>query len=145
MPSETTWIVAADGASARFFVRPVAGAPLSELKELALTAEAERRHHGQATAVHDAANHGHLAPPHHHDRQDDDERHFLAHIAGRINLAVDEHSVGRLVICAPPRALGVLRDRMSAAARRLVTIEVAKDLVRENVRDIDARMKEHKV
>jgi protein required for attachment to host cells len=138
--SETTWIVVADGDSARFLIRVRPGVQLTELTELALTTAGERQLHAHATAVHDAVNHGHLVLPAHRNRQDTGEQHFLAHIAGRINLAVEEHAVGRLVICAPPRALGILRDHLSEAASRLVAQEVPKDLVRESLHDIDDRL-----
>jgi protein required for attachment to host cells len=145
MTSETTWVVAADGNAARFFVRPREGVPLTELTELALTADAERRAHGRDTAVHDGANHGHQAHHDHENLQDSGERHFLRHIAGRLNLAVEEHAVARLVICAPPRALGILRDHLTAGTRAHIVEEIAKDLVRESVRDLDERLKPSRV
>jgi protein required for attachment to host cells len=141
MTSETTWVVVADGNAARFFTRVRDGVPLVEIDELALTAAAERQQHGRETAVHDGVNHGHQVHPAHQNVQNTDELHFLRHIAGRINLAVEEHAVGRLVLCAPPRALGALRDHLSDAARALVVIEIAKDLVRESAREIDERLK----
>ncbi|MDP3739220.1 MAG: host attachment protein [Hyphomonadaceae bacterium] len=145
MTSETTWVVVADGNAARFFVRAREGVPLTELTDLALTADAERRARGGDTAVHEGVNHGHQAHPAHENRQDSGERVFLRHIAGRLNLAVEEHAVGRLIICAPPRALGVIRDHVTAATRALVVAEIAKDLVREGVREIDERLKPSKV
>jgi len=138
--SETTWIVVADGDSARFLLRVRPGAKLTELTELALTAAGERRLHTHGTAVHDAVNHGHLVLPAHRNRQDTGEQHFLAHIAGRINLAVEECAVGKLAVCAPPRALGLLREHLSEAARRLVVREIPKDLMRESLHDIDDRL-----
>jgi len=145
MTAQATWIIAADGAKARFFVRQAPGVPLEELADLALTATAELRLQRHASAVHDGADHGHHALADHHDKQDEGEHHFLSHIAGRINLAVENHAIGRLAICAPPRALGALRDHLSPAAVRLVAAEIAKDVVRETVCELDDRMKAHKV
>jgi protein required for attachment to host cells len=141
MTSDTTWVVAADGNVARFFTRVRDGVPLIEIDKLTLTAASERQRHGRETPVHDGVNHGRQVRPAHENVQNTDELQFLRHIAGRINLAVEEHAVGRLVLCAPPRALGVLRDHLSAAARAFVVTEIAKDLVRESVRDIDERLK----
>ena len=144
MTSETTWVVVADGNVARFFTRVREGVPLVEIDKLALTAASERQKHGRETLVHDGVNHGRQVRPAHENVQNTDELHFLRHIAGRINLAVEEHAVGRLVLCAPPRALGALRDHLTAPARALIVVEIAKDLVREGLRDIDERLKPSK-
>ncbi len=141
MASQTTWVVLADGASARFLTRAKPELPLVELADLALTAAAEQRLHGQVTAVHDGVNHGHQVRLAHENLQNEGERHFLSHVAGRINLAVEEHAVGQIIIWAPPRALGVLRDHLAAGARRLVKAEIAKDILRETPREIDERLR----
>src|SRR5689334_20305520 len=136
MKSDTTWVVVADGDTARFLLRVRPEVQLSELTELALTADQERRLHHRPTAVHDGANQGPFVLPAHRNQQRVAEEHFLGHVAGRINLAVEEHAVGRLVLCAPPRALGMLRNHLSDAARQLIVEELAKDLVRETTRAI---------
>lgn len=141
MTSETTLVLVADGNSARFFTRPNDNLPLTELRELSLTAEALRRRHGRASAVHDGANHGHQVRPAHDTIQNDSERQFLRHIAGRLNLAVEENAAGSLIVIAPPRGLGVLRDHLSPGAKARVVREIAKDIVRESVTEIDARLR----
>lgn len=141
MTTETTWIVIADGARARFFHRVRPGLRLEELTDLAFTAAGARKLYRHATAVHDGANHGDHRHHERHDGHDDDEQHFLAHIAGRINLAMTANAYGRLVICAPPRALGVLRNHVTEVARERIIMELDKDIVRDNVRDIDERLR----
>jgi protein required for attachment to host cells len=145
MTPETTWIVIADGAMARFFFRTRPGIPLQELTDLQITAEQARHIHGHAAAVHDGVNHGSAGRGEQHDGHDADEQHFLSHIAGRINLATRENAYSRLVICAPPRALGVLRGHMTEAARGRVVLEIAKDIVRDKLRDIDDRLRGHRI
>src|SRR5690349_16233005 len=145
MSSETTWVVVADGLAARFFVRPRSGVPLSELSDLALTAAKERRLRHRQTAVHEGISRAHHVLPAHLNSQDEQELRFLGHVAGRINLAAEEHAVGRLAICAPPRALGILRDHLSDAARQLIVEEMPKDLVRETTANIDTRLTALKV
>ena len=145
MTPETTWIVVADGAMARFFYRARPEIRLEELADLKLTAEQARHMHGHATVVRDGANHGSHVRREQHDGHDAEEQHFLAHIAGRINLAATENAYGRLAICAPPRALGVLRNHLTDAARSRVVIEIAKDIVRDKLRDIDDRMRENNI
>ena len=141
MTSQAIWVVVADGASARFLIRERAGLPLRELEPLSLTLQAEERRKGRSTAVHDGVNTGPLVQPAHQNIEEDKERHFLGHIAGRINLAVGEHAVGQIVLIAPPHALGLLRARLSGAATDLVKREIGKDLVRESVHDIERRLK----
>lgn len=145
MTTETIWIVIADGAMARFFCRARPGLRLEELTDLAVTAAEARKLHRQATAVHDGTNHGDHRYHERHDGHDDDEQHFLAHIAGRINLAMTANAFGRLVICAPPRALGVLRNHISEVARQRIVMELDKDIVRDKMHDIDERLKARKV
>jgi protein required for attachment to host cells len=145
MSSETIWVLVADGNSARFFMRPNAGIPLREMSQLAVTAKAAHRHHAHPTAVHEPANHGHQARPAHDTLQNDAEREFLRHIAGRLNLAVEESAVGQLILIAPPKALGVLRDHLTPRAAGRIVREIAKDIVHETVPEIDARLSaEHK-
>jgi protein required for attachment to host cells len=143
MTSETTWVLVADGDSARFLWRPGDGVPLAELHDLAVTSDALRQQHGRRTAVHNGVNHGRQARPAHDTLQNEDERQFLRHIAGRLNLAVQDAVAGRLIIIAPPRAMGILRDYLSPAARGHVVCEIAKDLVRESVAEINARLGVH--
>lgn len=145
MTSDTLWVVAADGGSARFFARSHAGIPLQELQDLALTAEGERRMHHHATAVHEATDHGAHVLPAHQNEEELAERHFLRHIAGRINLAVDEHAARQIVLCASPRALGILRRHLSKSAADRVIYAIPKDLMREAVGQIDERLHQLRV
>jgi protein required for attachment to host cells len=48
----------------------------------------------------------------------------------------------RIVLVAPPRALGDLREACSAEVRALVTNEVAKDLTKLPVHDLVGRLDE---
>lgn len=145
MKSETTWIVVADGDQARFFLRIRPGVRLTELTDLALTAAKERRLRRHQTAVKDGVDRGHHVLPAHLNRQDEEELHFLAHVAGRINLAVEEHAVGGLVLCAPPSALGSLRNHLTDPALQLIVEELPKDIVREQIAEIEARLVSLKV
>ena len=141
MISHPTWIIVADGGGARFFVRLLQDLPLREIEELAETADLL---HG-ADKTHDHVGHGHhavLARTTPHERA---EHVFLRKVAGQIDRAVIENEVGSLVLCAPPRALGLLRDFISENARRLIACEIVKDAVHEPVASIDARMKAHLV
>ncbi|HPN04285.1 MAG TPA: host attachment protein [Hyphomonadaceae bacterium] len=138
MQSEVLWVVAVDGAAARFFVRERSGLPLKELTELS---ENSTKHHGG----HDHVGHGHQTPVADRNPRQQDEHVFLHRVAGQIDRAVIEHAVGRLILCAPPQAMGLLRSMLSANARQVIVRELTKDLVRETVAEIDARLTDHEV
>ncbi|HVY88405.1 MAG TPA: host attachment protein [Hyphomonadaceae bacterium] len=136
--SHPLWVVVADGATARFFVRKLPELPLEEVGELAESAARVERHHGG----HDDVGHGQhavLARTTPHERR---EQHFLRHVAGQIDRATIEHAIGALVLCAPPRALGLFRSFISENARQLVVREIPHDIVRESVDQIGERLKE---
>lgn len=141
MSNRPTWIIVADGGGARFFVRALPGLPLEELEQLAETPRKLDHRHGS----HDDVGHGQhavLARAVPHERA---EREFLRHVGGQIDRAVIENQVDQLVLCAPPRALGLLRDFISENSRRLLTGEFPIDVLRETKSQLDERMKAHRL
>ncbi|MDE1150159.1 MAG: host attachment family protein [Azospirillaceae bacterium] len=60
--------------------------------------------------------------------QDQAEAEFLAHVARHLDTMVQNGTVGRMVLAAPPRALGILRQHLTPATRDIIVAEVAKDL-----------------
>jgi protein required for attachment to host cells len=65
------------------------------------------------------------------------ERHFLEKLAARLDAAVGAGEVKSLVVAAPPRALGVLRQVYSHGLRRALHAEIDKDLVKLPVHEIE--------
>lgn len=61
---------------------------------------------------------------------------FLKRVAGRLDALVGAGEVRRLLLVAPPKALGALREALGAQARGHVDGEVAKDLVKLPVDEI---------
>ena len=115
-----TWIVNADAVEARVFAEPRRAGDLHELPELRMTAsDAER---GQAASVHQRAGMGRhgageRSPEH------EAERRFLTRVAARLMLGAGRGEFDRLVLMAPPHALGALRQALppTVAARVEVT------------------------
>lgn len=64
------------------------------------------------------------------------EADFLKRLAGRLAELVQE-GAGRILIVAPPKALGTLRDALSAQVKAAVDGELAKDLVKLPVEEIE--------
>lgn len=64
------------------------------------------------------------------------EADFLTRIAGALDQVVREREVKNLLLVAPPRALGVLRGKLSPAVKSVVSGEVGKDLTKMPVDQI---------
>jgi protein required for attachment to host cells len=69
-----------------------------------------------------------------------EEERFLAKLAARLDAAVQAGEVKSLVIAAPPRALGVLRQTYSHGLRKALVAEIDKDLVRMPVHEIEKHL-----
>jgi protein required for attachment to host cells len=74
------------------------------------------------------------------DWHDEAERAFLKSLAERLNSAVAEGRTKALTMIAPPRALGMIRPEFSAALRRAIVQEIAKDLVKQPVSEIEQQL-----
>ncbi|MGB8365916.1 MAG: host attachment protein [Rhizomicrobium sp.] len=68
------------------------------------------------------------------------EQEFLAKLAHQLDHYATEHKIKDLVIVAPPRALGTLRDAMPRHLHALVRAEVDKDYVSLPLYEIEAHL-----
>jgi protein required for attachment to host cells len=71
------------------------------------------------------------------DLHDQEERAFLGGAARIFSDFVLRQRARALILVAPPRALAVLRDQLGVPARDLVVAEIAKDLTRHPMADIE--------
>lgn len=62
---------------------------------------------------------------------------FITETAETVNKLTGDRVIERLVVVAPPRALGVLRTTLDAASRKRMVAEIDKDLVRRPVYEIE--------
>lgn len=117
-----TWIVVADGAGARVFEERRKLGPLTERRDLALTSH-EDRHQAPAHAgsVVDRSGFGRHAAATVDPAARAEER-FLVELAATLDKGALANSFEHLVLIAPPRALGVLRQALSAATARRIEI-----------------------
>jgi protein required for attachment to host cells len=58
----------------------------------------------------------------------------------RLNAAIEAGEARKLVVVAPPRALGVIRQAYSANLRNAIHAEVDKDLVKLPVHEIEKHL-----
>jgi protein required for attachment to host cells len=77
------------------------------------------------------------------DRHEHEKVLFAADVGAVVNKAAEEKAFDRLIVVAPPEALGNLRAALKEHARALVTAEIAKDLTHvplhalaEHLRDV---------
>ncbi len=71
------------------------------------------------------------------DFHDEAERAFAIETSGRLDRSVRTLRAKSLVIVAPPRTLAILRDHMTAGLTAVLVGEVAADLTRHTVPDIE--------
>ena len=74
------------------------------------------------------------------DWHDETERAFLTHLVQHLDAAIAAGKTSSLIVVAPPRALGMLRPAYSHAVRGAVRAELAKDLVKHTVGDIEKHL-----
>ena len=74
------------------------------------------------------------------DWHDEQERTFLISIAARLNTAAEKKETGMMIVIAPPRALGVLRQQFAPALRKIITAEIDKDYVKMPVYEIEKQL-----
>jgi protein required for attachment to host cells len=74
------------------------------------------------------------------DWHDEAERSFLKSLAERLDVAVTRGETSALTMVASPRALGMIRSDYSAAVQKALQGELAKDLVRMPVHEIEKQL-----
>lgn len=68
------------------------------------------------------------------------EKDFLHTLAGRLDTAIGAGDVSSLVMVAPPRALGIIRQAYSAHVRHALRAEIDKDFVKMPVHEIERHL-----
>lgn len=135
-----TWIVVADGARARIFLQEgkvLNPAPIHETSvALAPSHEigSDRPGKGHASA---ARRHG-MQPK--SDPHLIEKERFAQTLAAHVDRAAETGSFDRLILVAPPKTLGVLRDCLSKAASGMVANEVSKDLTHVAPHDLPGHL-----
>jgi protein required for attachment to host cells len=69
-----------------------------------------------------------------------DEERFLTDLSKRLNAAVMAGEAKSLVLVAPPRALGVIRQAATPNLRKALRAEIEKDFVRMPVHEIERHL-----
>ena len=69
-----------------------------------------------------------------------EKRGFAYEVAGYLNEAAQREAFHRLVLAAPPKFLGDLREAMSPALQQRIVAEIDKDLTKESDAALAARL-----
>jgi len=77
------------------------------------------------------------------DWHDQSERNFLKTLAGRLDTAVTAGEVESLIMVAPPRALGMIRQAYSPHLREAIRAELEKDYVKLPISEIETHLCGH--
>jgi protein required for attachment to host cells len=141
---ETTWIVVASRSEVRVFEMARADEELREvigvgnasgkLKNIDIDSDAP----GRASDNRMRARHAYST------EQEPRERlleNFYRAFLREIDTAFSQHKFSRLVLVAEPRLLGLVRSLLSVQLSRAIKAEIAKDVVYEGSREIQARVR----
>jgi len=140
----TRWVVVADASRARIFETRALGRGLREIEDLDNPAGRAHSHDlladaGGRTYANVGARQGKTEP-----RSDPVEHEvelFAKRLADRIEQGRVERRFERLCLVAPPRFLGLLREKCCRETGKLVEFELAKDLSRLDAAAIDAHLR----
>lgn len=146
-----TWVVLADGARARIIAQDGPGAELKlvyeeeEAKAMLPAREIEADRPGRTF---DSGGHGDAAAQGRHayepptDPRRKQQTDFIRGVAEVLEDAANRGSFERLVLIAPPKALGDLRASLSKNVGRMVSAEIPKDLVNVSIHDLPERLQD---
>ena len=68
------------------------------------------------------------------------EGQFLQDLAGRLDAAIGAGEASSIIVIAPPKALGVIRQAYSPTLRQAVRAEIDKDFVKLPVHEIEKHL-----
>jgi protein required for attachment to host cells len=136
------WIVVCDGAKA--LILENAGDAVSlNLKTKEVHAQPDQKTHqagndapGRAFNSADSAR----SAVERTDWQSQDEERFLTDLSKRLNAAIMAGEAKSVVLIAPPRALGVIRQVATPNLRKAVRAEIDKDFVKMPVHEIEKHL-----
>jgi protein required for attachment to host cells len=138
----TTRVLVAHDAGCRAFEQRGRGKKLTLLQEIDF--EDGRRHSGELDADRSGRSSGSGSQGHAYDSHLDTRQHAVSQFAKELahDLAREYHlgQFDDLVIVAPPRFLGMLRDALDTKLSRAVVATLAKDLPRADEAELRAQL-----
>jgi protein required for attachment to host cells len=145
MKELVTWVVVADGSRSKVF--QAAGKGKIEMKsETAVphppSRDIDADRPGRTFDSAGVGRHAKEPPTDPHDKAETD---FLHALAQQLSAAREKKAFDRLIVIAPPRALGVLRAAYSKKLASAVSKELAHDLTGFETPALEAYLKDHEI
>jgi len=126
-----TWILVADGSQARLFCNDGPGrgvAPLSDDLLTGCNLPGREIMSDRPGRTFDSTGQGRHAKEPRTNPREVEKRRFAHTLAAMLEDGLNQGRFDCLVLVAPPRALGQLRDELSESVRDKISAELAKDL-----------------
>ena len=139
---EGEWVVVCDGAKA-LILENVGDPKFLNLKTREVYEQEDAKTHEQGTDAPGRAINSvdaRRSAMEQTDWHDQSEQRFLKSLAGHLDAAVNAGRAKSLIVVAPPRALGVLRQAYSHNLRAALRAEIDKDLVKLPVHEIEKHL-----
>lgn len=138
----TTWIVTADGRQALVHEERVRHGALHPVADQTLRAEdhdrpSEHAHRATVHSRHGTGRHGAGDS----DPADAMEEHFLGRVADMLEVAAKAHRFEKLILMAPPRALGILRGALGPDSARRIELSDPHDRVDLSDKELRDRLR----
>ncbi len=140
----STWFLLADGRRARVLVEAARGAALDAPSELQMEISEDELYDAQDRPPRsfDRVGAGRHAMDKGRSLHEQEEVKFLKRVADTVDEAEKHKRFEHLVIAASPRALGILREKLSASVRARIRAETPKDLLDESAPQLRERLTE---
>ena len=138
MKKAVTWVLVADGARARILSAGGWGSGLSPVSQAVDGDRRASREQGtdRPGRVHDRSGPGRHAMEPRVDWHEFEKQQFAKRMAVHLNRAAQQKAFDRLVLVAPPKALGDLRAALDKRTSELILAELDKDLTGKSERDL---------
>jgi len=138
----TTWILVSDAGSARVFAATKWREPWRVVQEIdnpdgrAREAELVSDHPGRQSGA--AASPSMKAPASAKTRE---AERFAARLARLVERGYDDHAFDRLVLVAPPRFLGRLRQKIRASVQASIAAQIRHDYTHAGAAEVEERVR----
>jgi protein required for attachment to host cells len=142
LESGKTWFLLADGRKARVLAEQRRGATLEQEWEMEIGEDDLYDPQDRPPRSFDRVGAGRHAMDKGRSLHEQEEENFLKRLADRVSEAGVQGQFDHLVVAAPPRALGALREKLSAAAQSRIRAETPKDLLSETAPQLRARLQD---
>lgn len=141
-----TWVLVADSSSARFFSTDSRDGALEEFETI--EHPQGRMHEQDLTSdlpgrAFDSSGQGRHAMGTSVSPKEQSVLGFAEHIAEYLDKAHNHGDFSQLIVAAPPEFLGTLRKKFSANVKRMIVLELDKNLEQQSAAQVRQQLPEH--